>query len=169
MGWKTRVVAAAGACVVCGGALTLLAGPAAAAEPVVSDVVTFQGRAIVFPTGAALQPFVIFSDTCQVASDGEAAVPCFLTATGTLGPTGSGTATGVVASSDGVIVLNETFHATGPDTGVGTGDGTESDDIGTNPTTFTGAFRTAPTSTPNVLFDAGTIVVREQPSASDPD
>jgi hypothetical protein len=169
MGWKGRIAASGAAWVVAGAALVLLGQPAGAAEPVVSDVVTFQGRAIVFPTGAPAAPAVIFSDQCQVVSDGEAAVPCFLTATGTIDQAGSGTATGVVVSSDGVLLLNETFHATGPDTGVGTGNGSETDDSGTNPITFTAAFRTAPTSTPNVLFDAGTIVVREQPSPSDPD
>jgi type 1 fimbria pilin len=148
-----------------------MSSPAAATDgAVVSDVVTFAGRAtlVPLPIGGG-SPFVITSDSCQVASDGEAPVPCSLVATGTLLPDGTGTAVGVVASSDGVIFLNESFQPTGPNTGVGTGTGTEADDSGANPITFTAAFRTAPTNAPNVLLDEGTIVVREQPTPQDPD
>jgi hypothetical protein len=148
-----------------------MSSPAAAADATaVSDVVTFAGRATLLPvTVGGGSPFVITSDSCQVASDGDAPVPCSLVATGTILPNGTGTAVGVVASSDGVIFLNETFQPTGPTTGVGTGTGTEADDSGANPITFTASFRTAPTSAPNVLLDAGTIVVSEQRTAQDPD
>jgi hypothetical protein len=171
MGSNKRLAAVVAGFCVSGATLLAISSPAAAADgTAVSDVVTFAGRATLVPlTVGGGSPFILTSDSCQVASDGEAPVPCSLVATGTLLPNGTGTAVGVVASNDGVIFLNEAFQPTGPDTGVGSGTGTEADDSGTNPITFTASFRTAPTSQPNVLLDAGSIIVREQRTPQDPD
>jgi hypothetical protein len=170
MGLNKRIGAVTAGFCISGATLLAMSSPAAAADgTAVSDVVTFAGRATLVPvTVGGGSPFIITSDTCQVASDGEAPVPCSLVATGTLLPNGTGTAVGVVASNDGVIFLNETFQPTGPSTGVGSGTGTEADDSGSNPITFTASFQTAPTNTPNVLVDQGSIVVRERRTAQDP-
>ena len=172
MGLNKRIRAVTAGLCIFGATLLAMSSPAAAADDTaVSDVVTFAGRVTLVPgTVGGGSPFVLTSDTCQVASDGEAPGPCFFVATGTLFPNGTATAVGVVASNDGVIFINQTSsQPTGPNTGVTSGTGIKADDSGINPITFTSSFQTAPTNTPNVLLNQATIVVREQGTAQDPD
>lgn len=148
-----------------------MSSPATAADnTAVSDTVTFTGHARFVPVSVGGgSPFVLTSDSCQVASDGEPTVPCWLVATGTERPDGTGSISGVIASQDGVLFVTGPIQPTGPTTGVVTGTGTEADDSGTNPTTFTAPFAITPTSDPNVHLDQGTIVVSEQRTAQDSD
>ena len=163
---KNRIPAAAGVFLMAGATLLVTPTPARAADDAavsVSDIVTFSGRTVLGPAGAGgARPFVIFSDTCRLVSDGESATSCHVFTTGTLGSNGSGTARAVVSSNDGVIVLDVTFQATGPITGTATGTGTEFDARGVTPVTFTSLFSNTPTGNPNVLSHEATVVVREQ-------
>ena len=170
---KNRIPAAAGAFLMAGATLLVTPTPARAADDAVvsvSDIITFSGRTVLGPAGAGgARPFVIVSDKCRLVSDGESATPCHVVVTGTVGSNGSGTARAVVSSTDGVIVLDVTFQATGPITGTATGTGTEFDARGVTPVTFTSLFSNTPTGNPNVLSHEATVVVREQSSPGDPD
>jgi hypothetical protein len=83
MGWKGRIAAVAG-CVVSGAATVLFGQPAGAAETGGVRRGDVRRSGVRLPPGSPAAPFVLFADRGQVVSDGEAAVPCFFTATGTV-------------------------------------------------------------------------------------
>lgn len=156
MSLTPRVLAMAGAVLA---ATTMMTGGAGAAVPR-TDVLTFSSHAILTPPGPNPDHFALVSDTCSLKSDGGPASPCVTAASGTLSPTG-GVSRAVVASAGAIIILDETYVLTGPNTAHGSGSATRIDArTGARETgTFTADFTTAPTGDPNVLLDSGTVTV----------
>ncbi len=145
-------------------AATTLAGTGgvavAAGSPHVTDVITFTSHVYLTPPQNGTGRFAIIGDTCQVASNGRPAIPCTFVGGGTVTATG-GVARGVVTSSNGMIILDETYVFTGPTTSFGSGPATKITSAGRTTGTFTGSFTTAPTANPNVLLDWGTFIVSD--------
>ena len=135
-------------------------GVAAATGTHVSDVITYSSHAYLTPPQAGPGRFVLVGDTCTIASAGRPAIPCTITGYGTVSPTG-GTAQAVVTSANGVILLDEVYVFTSPTTLHGSGTTTKIARGGVTTGTFVGDFTAAPTATPNVLLDYGTITVSE--------
>lgn len=157
---RRALLTALGGVLVAGAGLAGTGGVAAAAGTHVSDVVTFTSHVYLTPPQNGTGAFVIVGDTCQVASNGQPAVPCRFAGAGTVTATG-GVAKGVVTSRNGVLVLDETYVFTGPTTSSGVGPATKIDGRGVTTGTFTGSFTTAPTADPNVLLDWGTFIVSQ--------
>ena len=142
-------------------ASTAVAGSAAAASAAVhkTDEVAFAGKVYLTPQADGSSKAVLVADSCTLKADGGPAKACSFVVYGTIKADGSGSAKAVLTTSDRVIVMDETFVATGPTTGLGTGTAKEIGINGVKSATFTAPFQLAPTSNPNVLLDWGTITI----------
>jgi hypothetical protein len=155
---RRAAVLAIGVVLIAAAELASIAGPASATTGV-TDVITFTSHVYLTPPPpGGVGHFVIVSDTCQLQPTGAPAVPCTFVGAGTVTATG-GTAVGVVTSSRGTIILNETYVFTSPTTLHGSGPATKISGGRRTVGTFTGDFVAIPTSNPNVLLDTGTFVV----------
>jgi hypothetical protein len=124
-----------------------------------TDHIDFASHAYLTPQPDGSSRVQLVADTCSIKSDGGAAKPCWLTATGTLHADGTGVAKAVVVTADRVITFDESFVPTGPASGLGSGTVKEIGLGGLKGGTFTAPYQLAPTADPNVLLDWGTITV----------